>query len=78
MSLPDCDEDVFKNGESMGFYDMPKDQAEAMCIRLTKETGFKHDWHYVGGRVHMKRAKTPTPVVDVVAKPSTDCESPWA
>lgn len=76
MNLPDCDKDIFENGVSLGFFDMPKEEAEAACIRLTEETGFKHDWHYVGGRVHMKRAKEPTG--PVVAKPTTDCEGLWA
>lgn len=69
--LPGCDEDVFKNGISLGMFDMPKEQAEAMCIALTKDTGIKHDWHYIGGRVHMKRARPAEP-----EKPKY--ESPWA
>lgn len=49
-----CSDDVYKNGVSLGFYDMTKDEAEAYCIEQTKVTGRKHDWHYVGGRVHIK------------------------
>lgn len=50
----ECNLDVYKHGESMGLYDMPKDEAEKLCERLTKETGRLHDWHYIGGRVHVK------------------------
>lgn len=49
-----CDDEVFKKGVSLGFYDMPKQEAEAYCVKQTEVTGRKHDWHYVGGRVHIK------------------------
>jgi hypothetical protein len=49
-----CADDVYKHGVSLGFHDMTKDEAEAWCIEQTKVTGRKHDWHYVGGRVHIK------------------------
>jgi hypothetical protein len=49
-----CNDDVYKHGVSLGFHDMTKDEAEAWCIEQTKVTGRKHDWHYVGGRVHIK------------------------
>lgn len=54
MSTEKCDEDVFKNGVSLGFFDMTKQEAEAYCVEQTKITGSKHDWHYIGGRVHIK------------------------
>lgn len=52
--ITQCNQDVFTKGVSMGLFDMPKDEAEAMCLRLTQETGRLHDWHYIGGRVHVK------------------------
>jgi hypothetical protein len=64
-----CNDEVYKNGESVGLFDMPKAEAEAMCIRLTQETGFLHDWHYIGGRVHVKALYNPEPKLQ---------ESPWA
>lgn len=75
ITFPDCDEDIFKNGVSLGFFDMSKKEAEAMRLSLTESTGYKHDWHYVGGRVHMKRAKEP-----LVAKTAstTSYGSDWA
>lgn len=53
-ALGQCDEDVFKNGVSLGFFDMTKEQAEQYCKSETLRTGRKHDWHYVAGRVHIK------------------------
>ena len=49
-----CDDDVYKNGVSLGLFDMPKKDVEDYCKKLTAETGNKHDWHYVAGRVHIK------------------------
>lgn len=54
MATDECDDDVYRHGESMGLYAVSKGEAEALCIRLTKETGRQHDWHYIGGRVHIK------------------------
>lgn len=51
--LPPCDDDVFKRGELVGIFDMPKEEAEAACKKATLETGRKHDWHYFGGRVRV-------------------------
>lgn len=49
-----CSDDVFKHGVSLGFFDLTKDEAEAYCKEQTAKTGHLHDWHYVGGRVHVK------------------------
>lgn len=49
-----CSDDVFKHGVSLGFFDMTKQEAEAYCVEQTQKTGRLHDWHYVGGRVHIK------------------------
>lgn len=51
------DMNIFQNGESVGLFNMSKDEAESYCEKLTEETGIKHDWHYIGGRVHVKREK---------------------
>jgi hypothetical protein len=59
MSNTECDLEVYKNGISVGLFDMPKEEAEAMCEQLTKDTGRKHDWHYIGGRVHVKALPEP-------------------
>lgn len=52
-----CNDDVYKYGESVGFVDMTKQDAEAHCQNLTAETDYTYDWHYVGGRVHIKRLR---------------------
>ena len=52
-----CNADVYKYGESVGFVDMPKQEAEAHCQKLTAESDYTYDWHYVGGRVHIKRLR---------------------
>jgi len=67
-SLPDCDRDVYERGEVVGVYNMPKEEAEALRHRLTKETGNLHDWHYSGGRVVMK----------VLLEPKERKEGIWA
>ena len=50
-----CNRKVYEEGISIGMFDMPKEEAEALCKRLTEETGLLHDWHYFGGRVVIKR-----------------------
>lgn len=65
-----CDQEVFELGTSLGFRDMTKEEADQYCENQTKETGCKHDWHYIGGRVHIK-ALIPTKLtraLDQVAK----------
>lgn len=54
INTEECSQEVFTHGVSLGFFDMPKAEANAYCERMTEETGNKYDWHYVGGRVHMK------------------------
>jgi len=54
MSIKPCDEDVFKNGQSVCLVDIPKETAENICQSLSAATGVKIDWHYIGGRVHIK------------------------
>ena len=54
MSLEKCNDDVFKNGVSLGLFDMTKEQAEEYCLKETIKTGNNHDWHFVAGRVHIK------------------------
>lgn len=49
-----CDQEVFEKGISLGFFDMTKEEANRYCIDRAEETGHRYDWHYAGGRVHMK------------------------
>ncbi|MHC8408337.1 hypothetical protein [Pseudomonas sp. TMB3-21] len=58
-ALPPCDDDVFKNGKSVCLVDISKDAAEDICRNLSAATGCKVDWHYIGGRVHIKALATP-------------------
>lgn len=53
-----CDNEVYTKGVSVGLFAMSKQQAEEYCAQKTKLTGLKHDWHYVGGRVHIKRLQS--------------------
>ena len=52
-----CDDDIFKNGIIVSVLDITKADAEKLCATETEATGIKHDWHYSGGRVVIKRAK---------------------
>ncbi|WP_313447379.1 hypothetical protein [Pseudomonas sp.] len=59
--LPPCADDVFKNGVSACLVgDVPKHAAETICQSLSAVTGWKIDWHYFGGRTHIK-ALAPAP-----------------
>ena len=58
MNPNSCNEDIFRNGISLGLFDMTKEQAEAYCKAQTETTGVQHDWHYIAGRVHVKCART--------------------
>lgn len=59
MSEEKCDDEVFKNGISLGLFEMTKRQAEDHCKAETERTGHKHDWHFAGGRVHVKALLPP-------------------
>ncbi|UVK80772.1 hypothetical protein LOY46_14360 [Pseudomonas sichuanensis] len=53
--LPPCADDVFKSGVSVCLVgDVPKHAAERICQSLSAVTGWKIDWHYIGGRTHIK------------------------
>lgn len=55
MNPEKMNEDIYKNGELVGVYDMPKEEAEKFCERLTTESKTHNfDWHYFGGRVVVK------------------------
>ncbi|CAB1217907.1 hypothetical protein SFB9_2660 [Klebsiella michiganensis] len=50
----DCDPEVFEKGVSVCLIPIPKETAEVICKEITAATGCKVDWHYFGGRVHIK------------------------
>lgn len=54
MKSDKCNDDVYKNGVSLGLFEMTKVQAEEYCRKETLRTGNNRDWHYIGGRVHVK------------------------
>jgi len=59
--LTPCADDVFKKGVSACLVgDVPKHAAETICQSLSAVTGWKIDWHYFGGRTHIK-ALAPAP-----------------
>ena len=57
---PPCDSELFESGVSVGLFDMPKWTAEALCKGIAAATGARVDWHYIGGRVHVKALPAPT------------------
>ncbi len=57
--IQQCDQDVFDNGKSVCLVDIPKEAAEDICRNLSAVTGCKVDWHYIGGRVHIKALAAP-------------------
>ncbi|EPV8437996.1 hypothetical protein ACWASX_004092 [Klebsiella variicola] len=65
--IADCDPEVYEKGVSACFVVIPKETAEVICKGISAATGCKVDWHYIGGRVHIKAlqaAPQPAPVVD--------------
>lgn len=58
-----CDQEVYANGKSVCLVDIPKETAEVVCQSITAVTGCKVDWHYIGGRVHIKALIPPAPAV---------------
>ena len=67
--LPPCADDVFKKGVSACLVgDVPKHAAETICQSLSAVTGWKIDWHYFGGRTHIKAlAPAPQPHAEPIA-----------
>lgn len=54
-----CDADVYSNGKSVCLVDIPKETAEIICRSISTVAGLKVDWHYFGGRVHIKSLANP-------------------
>lgn len=52
-----CNDDVFKYGESVGFVNMSKEECEAQCKKMTAESDYIYDWHYAMGRQHVMRLR---------------------
>lgn len=59
----ECDQEVYKNGKSACLVVIPKETAEVICRGISAVTGCKVDWHYIGGRVHIKALAPPAPAV---------------
>lgn len=67
-AIADCDPEVYEKGISVCLVAIPKETAEVICQNITAATGCKVDWHYFGGRVHIKAFRVtsqPVPVVPV-------------
>ncbi|EOI3527693.1 DUF551 domain-containing protein [Cronobacter dublinensis] len=60
-----CDHEVFEKGVSACLVDIPKGAAEIICRGISAATGYMIDWHYVGGRVHIKALRTAPPAPPV-------------
>ncbi len=65
----ECNKEVYENGQSACLVDIPKETAEVICRGISEATGCKVDWHYIGGRVHIKA--TAPPALAVVKLPTT-------
>jgi hypothetical protein len=52
--LPPCNQEIFDHGVSVGMFDIPKHTAEHICQAFSQTLGVRVDWHYIGGRVHIK------------------------
>lgn len=53
-AIADCDPEVYEKGVSVCLVAIPKETAEIICQNITAATGCKVDWHYFGGRVHIR------------------------
>lgn len=77
-AIADCDPEVYEKGVSVCLVAIPKETAEIICQNITAATGCKVDWHYFGGRVHIKAlrvASQPAPVVPDAATAIRACLS---
>lgn len=77
-AIADCDPEVYEKGVSVCLVAIPKETAEVICQNITAATGCKVDWHYFGGRVHIKAlrvASQPAPVVPDAATAIRACLS---
>lgn len=65
-----CRTDIFEQGEFVVALDIPKVQANALCVALTeKNDSYDFDWQYTGGRVCVRQLKRkPEVKVAVAAK----------
>lgn len=59
ISTDECAHDVYQHGQSIGLFDIPKETANAICSGISTVMGASVDWHYIGGRVHMKALVIP-------------------
>lgn len=39
-----CDYEVYSHGKVIGVFDMPKDEANQLVVKLSKKTGNRIDW----------------------------------
>lgn len=64
-----CDPDVFERGITACVLAISKNEAETICRGFSAATGCKVDWHFVGGRVHIKALRAapqlPMPAVAI-------------
>ena len=72
-----CDSELFESGVSVGLFDIPKWTAEALCKGIAAATGARVDWHYIGGRVHVKALPAPTSAEGAAYAALPDEGEPW-
>ncbi|ELT6814167.1 DUF551 domain-containing protein [Klebsiella pneumoniae] len=74
-AIADCDPEVYEKGVSVCLVAIPKETAEVICQNITAATGCKVDWHYFGGRVHIKALRESSQPSQVVPDEVTaeDC-----
>lgn len=71
-AIADCDPEVYEKGVSVCLVAIPKETAEVICQNITAATGCKVDWHYFGGRVHIKALRESSQSAQVVPVVSAD------
>lgn len=79
--IADCDQEVYEKGVSVCLVAIPKETAEVICQNITAATGCKVDWHYFGGRVHIKALRVtsqPAPVVGYVPLGDSPYDIPYS
>ncbi|HHC1638526.1 TPA: hypothetical protein ACN7ES_003733 [Klebsiella pneumoniae] len=65
-AIADCDPEVYEKGVSVCLVAIPKETAEIICQNITAATGCKVDWHYFGGRVHIKALRVTSQPAQVI------------
>ncbi|MEK7545493.1 MAG: hypothetical protein AAB554_00275 [Patescibacteria group bacterium] len=66
---PDCDQDIYENGEHVFTTDtIPPNAMDGWVKKVAKLSGQRVDWHFVGGRAVVRALGDITKIKKAIAK----------